>query len=210
MSIGYYTQQASDWQVSSVASGGAFDAVGGGGWVFEFKSPTVCEQPVAFFYVGGGAGFGSGASTSDSSLETKPKKTEFTSIECDRAFSLADLDGAGGRLSVLEGFIFGYGGGIVCISAFDLSGSLFNSQEIGGMSLATSLTKKVSGTIATTVGRWQSPYSSMVPSRAGKESPQHQNEECSIYGTPPSLNDLKPNLSNWNQGPTIGPARSFR
>lgn len=195
MSIDYYSNATSDWEAACVASAGMFKSYGAGAWGIQFRSPSVCPKPVLFTFAGAGLGFGAGASASESSLNTSSERqksrkygptlyTGFTKLECEIPFSLFDLNSAGGRLSVCEGYIAGIGGGVVIISAFRFGKDYFNSQNLWGSGVAPT---KMGGTLAVTGGVWKSEFlGKMVPSRSGSSRNSAANDVCSIYDLPKS------------------------
>lgn len=199
-----YNTLASDWHASCVGSIAAFGGAGSGFWGFQLMSKTVCTAPVVFLYSGVGAGFGVGVSVPESAIATNseptrklPKKLRsksttivsqksgFSKIKCDRPFSLKQLDGAAGRLSVGEAYFWGIGGGVVIISAFDGNGSFFNSQNLWGTGLSP--TKK-GGTLATTGGAWKGMYRNVIP--RAKKSVRPDQDICAINQFPDISSDL--------------------
>lgn len=187
-------------------------------WALQFRSPSICDKPVLFVFSGGGIGVGGGgASLSEDSLNTKSANQEasnssagrsgFSKLECLKEFSLHDLNNSGGRLSVAECFLFGVGGGIVIVSAFDRHGSFFNSQEIWGSGLSNpevpKKKKPASCGAATTIGIWKSEHvGHLVPSRGGV----HRSDgSCSIHDLPRGSVDTS--LRNYQFPKTVdGPA----
>jgi len=137
--------KVTDWEVAGVAQVGGAATLGGGAWMFEFKS-TLAAVKQAFVFVGAGLGVGGsvgGASAPDFSAGTP----SYTAITCDRAFSVDDLSGSAGRLTTAgAGLAVGYG--VTIISAFNLRGSMFSSQECYGISIG------VGAGAMTTVGYW--------------------------------------------------------
>lgn len=144
-----YSKRASDWEASCVGSAMFFKTYGGGVWLIQFRSPSVCPQPVIFTFSGGGLGYGSGVSTTEDLVSTNPQADDtvgFVKLECLNKFSLHDLQGALGRLSVGEIYVLGLGGSVVIISA---SGELigkeyFNSQNIWSSGMSSDMLKKQS------------------------------------------------------------------
>ncbi len=143
--MGFETQ-ASDWKVSGVAQVGGAAAVGGGAWTLIFKSDSA-DYAAMFAFLGGGLGAGGsvgGASMPDFSNGG----LSWTHIECDEAFSAADLNWSAGRLTTAgAGLAVGYG--VIIISAFDWGGPMFSSQECFGGSIG------VGASAMTTVGVWK-------------------------------------------------------
>ncbi len=134
-----------DWEVAGVAQVGGAATVGGGVWMFEFKS-TLAAVKQPFIFVGGGLGLGGsmgGASAPDMSSGTP----SYTALTCDRAFSINDLSGSAGRLTTAgAGLSVGYG--VTIITAFNWGGSMFSSQECYGISIG------VGASAITMVGYW--------------------------------------------------------
>jgi hypothetical protein len=92
-----------------------------------------------------GLGVGVGGSIGGTSLNP----ASAASIECDRSFSVYDLDSSTGRVT-FAGASFMVGYSLLYISAFNLSGSLFSSQEVHGYAAGVG-----AGGI-TLVGMWRS------------------------------------------------------
>ncbi len=138
--------RATDWGVAGVAQVGGAATVGGGLWMFEFKSVlAAARQP--FVFIGAGLGLGGsmgGASAPDMSAGTP----SYTSIACDRPFSVDDLSGSAGRLTTAgAGLALGYG--VTIVTAFNWGGSMFSSQECYGISIG------VGASAITMVGYWR-------------------------------------------------------
>ena len=141
-----WSTTARDWKVAGAAQiAGAFGP-GAGVWTFILQSETAGHSGMFLFAavgLGGGGSLG-GASMPDWSTGG----LSWTSLECDRAFSAADLNWSAGRLSTAgAGLAVGYG--VVIISAFNMRGSLFSSQNCFGGSIG------VGASIMTTAGMWK-------------------------------------------------------
>ena len=127
--MGYY-DKATDWQVCSVLSGAVAFEVAGGFFDFDFYSPTAGMTGRLRL---GGLGAGVGGNASGTVLPL-PGQNPFTSINCDMAFSLDDLNGAWGRITQ-AGVGTGVGFGVMYLTAaahFFSFSSFFHSQNIGG------------------------------------------------------------------------------
>jgi hypothetical protein len=93
--------QAADWQVFgrvSVAGGAGISA---GLYIFDFYSATAGVSAQFGFH---GYGFGEGGNLGGlSPPEDVGPMTALSSLDCDRPFSIYDMDGAWGRISYLGG-----------------------------------------------------------------------------------------------------------
>jgi hypothetical protein len=128
--------QASDWEFRGVAQLSLAVALGGGGFVFQFRSRTASVEETVFFMGGGlgvGEGVGQGVTPPDSSGQIS-----YSPIRCDNVFSMIDLHQSGGRLmNIGVAAIVGYGG--LSVSAFNLrTGVLFDNAggfgpSVGGL-----------------------------------------------------------------------------
>lgn len=137
--------RATDWVANSFVQMAGGVTIGGGVYffVFESQSAKIKEELV---FVGGGLAGGLRGSASQATGTLSP--TSFSSIDCDMPFSLADLDGAGGRLTQLAASAMA-GYSLTYISAFSQRGSLFHSQGVHGWTGGVG----VSGVV--TVGIWK-------------------------------------------------------
>ena len=136
------TTQARDWKCATAAQIGGAAQVGGGVYWILFQSAEAHAREM-FMFIGGGLGLGGsvgGANVTPDSL---------TAITCDQAFSVADLNMSPGRLT-LAGAALAVGYAVVYISAFNLSGSLFTSQYVGGFGAGVGVSAQ------TLVGYWRS------------------------------------------------------
>ena len=127
--------KSEDWQVTGVASVGIANVAASGLFFYEFKTKNVKEM---FLFVIGGVGAGGSlGSISAGNIVTVPNvKYEalvYSPIMCIKPFSIADLHISAGRLSS-EGASFMGGYNCTWITAFNLSGDLFLSQYVGGIS----------------------------------------------------------------------------
>jgi hypothetical protein len=145
MAMGWSTR-ATDWKVAGAAQVGGAAAVGGGIWCFVFQSETAQWSGMFAF---GAVGLGEGGSIGGASLpDFSSGGLNWSQLECDRAFSAADLNWSPGRLSTAgAGLAVGYG--VVILTAFNLSGSMFSSQNCWGGTVG------VGASIMTTVGMWK-------------------------------------------------------
>ena len=125
-------ERATDWQVCGVAQIAAGEAVAAGIYVFDFYSATA-NITGRFRLSGAGIGLGGNASGTLVPAEIGPFGP-WSSIACDEAFSLSDLNNCWGRLSTLSvgmGLLFG----VVYITAaprFWSTRTYFHSQNVGG------------------------------------------------------------------------------
>ena len=124
--------QASDWEFTGLAEMGAAVGLGGGGYMFMFRSETAGIRARVCF-LGAGIGFGESVGASLSPPDSSGR-VPYSSVHCDNAFSLADLNNSGGRLaSIGVSALVGYGA--MSISAFNVStGVLF--ENAGGLGLS--------------------------------------------------------------------------
>jgi hypothetical protein len=127
--------QATDWQVFgrvSVAGGAGISA---GLYLFDFYSVTA---GISAHFGFKGYGFGEGGNLGGLSAPNDVgPMTAWSSLDCDRAFSVYDMNGAWGRITYLGGAV-GVGYSALFISAsprFWTLDSFFHSQYVGGISL---------------------------------------------------------------------------
>jgi len=138
--------KATDWEVAGVAQVGGAATVGGGLWMFEFKS-SLAGMKVPFLFIGAGLGLG-GSIGGASAPDMSSGQPSYTALRCDRAFGVDDLSGSAGRLTTAgAGMAVGYG--VVIITAFNFRGPMFASQECYGFTIG------VGASAMTTVGMWQ-------------------------------------------------------
>jgi hypothetical protein len=141
-----WNTKASDWKVAGAAQVGGAAGLGAGAWTMIFQSEAANWSGM-FAFIGGGIGEGGsigGASMPDLSTGG----LNWSSLTCDQPFSAADLNWSGGRLSTAgAGLAVGYG--VVIITAFNMSGTLFSSQNCFGGTIG------VGASIMTTVGVWK-------------------------------------------------------
>jgi len=138
-----FASRVNDWQVAGVAQVGGAAVVGGGVFWFDFRSSAARVQHEMFMFIA--FGLGAGGSIGGASM-TPGSPNEIT---CDQPFSVYDLDMSPGRVTIAAaGLIAGYG--LAYISAFNLSGPLFTSQDVSGWAAGVSLNAM------TTVGYWRS------------------------------------------------------
>lgn len=135
---------ARDWKVAPAAQvGGSALLVGGGVYWLTFDSETAGISET-FMFIGGGLGIGG----SVGAVSLSPNSP--VEIECERAFSVADLNMSPGRLD-MAGASLAAGYGFMWISAFTLKGfMLFSSQYVGGWNAGVALNAQ------TIVGYWRS------------------------------------------------------
>ncbi|WP_420332419.1 hypothetical protein [Roseibium sp.] len=125
------TYNASDWEVSGYMDGGVGAGIAGGYWTFIFRS-RAANYAGLYGFAGGGLGFGGrGGSVSLPEFGGEAAHYSYTRIDCNRIFSANDLDGCYGRLTT-AGAGAGAGYGLCSISAVNMGGSLFSSQDVNG------------------------------------------------------------------------------
>lgn len=155
-----WTTQAKDWAVLGICQMGGAAFAGGGIWFFDFKSLTA-EVSSPFIFIGAGLGLGGslgGGYFPDLDIFYKTGKAavlargdEYTWLNCENAFSAADLNMAFGRLSTAGvGVALGYGFTFLSAGKGILKPkSLFLSQSCGGWGTG------VGASAITTIGVWQ-------------------------------------------------------
>jgi hypothetical protein len=124
--------QASDWEFTGITQVSLGALLGGGGYLFMFRSRAAEFHGEVFFCGGGlGAGFGVGQGIA---APNSSGRISYTAIRCSNAFSMADLDNSVGRL-VSVGAAILVGGGAMSISAMNIStGVLFDNA--GGLGIS--------------------------------------------------------------------------
>src|SRR5215203_173293 len=124
--------QASDWEFAGLAEMGAAAGLGGGGYLFTFRSTTASIRARVTF-LGGGLGLGESVGV-NLPPPGSTGEVPFSAISCNNAFSLADLNNSGGRLlSVGVSALVGIGA--MSVSAFNIStGVLFDNAGGYGVS----------------------------------------------------------------------------
>jgi len=138
--------KAWDWKVAGAANVGGAVSVGAGVWTFVFQSESAQFSGMYYFV---GAGIGAGGSLGGASMpDWSSGGLAWTELECDRAFSADDLHNSAGRLTT-AGAGLAVGGGVVILTAFNLRGSMFSSQNCWGGSIG------VGASAMTTVGAWR-------------------------------------------------------
>ncbi len=125
--------KVSDWEFAGITQVSLASIVGGGGYLFKFRSEKAGIRNEDVFFFGAGLGVGVGVGQGMSAPNSSGS-IPFSPIHCDNAFSLVDLDMSVGELasvgvSALVGF------GALKISASNIStGVLF--QEEGGFGIS--------------------------------------------------------------------------
>lgn len=117
------SRRTREWEVLGVAGVGGAAVVGGGEYLFHFRSPQGTAQfSLTVYGLGVGGAGGSVGGT-------------YSRIEPETAFSVNDLDGCMGRFTTAgAGVVAGYS--LAYISAFGISvGNLFLSQNVGGFTV---------------------------------------------------------------------------
>jgi hypothetical protein len=142
--------KVADWKICGIAQVGGAGGLGAGIWWFELKSDSLgLREPVMFLGAGVGVGGSIGGASGPDLSDLGNAKPAYADLTCDRAFSVGDLDMSAGRItSAGVGLAVGYG--LVYISAFNLNGSMFYSQSVGGLTVGVG-----AGAIAT-IGYWRS------------------------------------------------------
>lgn len=142
--------KATDWQVFGSVSIAGGAGLGAGLYLFDFYSATA---GVAGLFSFRGVGIGEGGNLGGLGVpEDVGPLTQWSSLECERPFSLVDLNGAWGRLTAL-GAAVGVGWSAVFITAaphFWSFQTYFASQFVGGLSQAS-----VGGGGQVLVGGWE-------------------------------------------------------
>ena len=138
------TTKASDWEVLGICQIGAAATLGGGVWFFKFRSQQAgVDEMVNFSAVL----LGLGGSIGGISLPKLSGQLPYSAIQCSQSFSLYDLTGSMGRVTTAGGSAV-VGFSLLFVSAFNLSGHLYESQPchgfVGGVGLNA----------VTSVGTW--------------------------------------------------------
>jgi hypothetical protein len=124
--------QASDWEFAGITQVSLGAGLGGGGYLFMFRSRTA-EFHGEVFFCGAGLGVGGGVGQGMAAPDLSGR-IPYSAIQCGNAFSMADLDNSIGRLVSAGAAIFaGYGG--VSVSAMNIgTGVLFDNAGGFGVS----------------------------------------------------------------------------
>jgi hypothetical protein len=126
------SDQVDDWQVSGRVQVAAADVIGAGLFVFDFYSAKAGVSAV-FWFKGAGVGLGGDASGGGLPSDIGPFGP-WSALECDKPFSVWDLNGAWGRIASAN-VGMGLTLGPVLISAappWSMLDSFFHSQDVGG------------------------------------------------------------------------------
>jgi len=131
-----FSTKVTDWQVCcfSGVAGGAVVAAGIYKFIFYSQQAGVSES---FLLRGVGIGVGGNASGMTLPQDFGTLGSPWSAIDCDKAFSAADLRGSWGRLTTLGGGI-GVQYALVFLTAsthFWSTESFFHSQSVGGFGL---------------------------------------------------------------------------
>ena len=121
---------ANDWQVCMILSIAGGAGIAAGTYRFDFYSASagICAR---FKFVGFGVGEGGDLSGTALPANLGPF-SPWSSISCDRDFSVWDLNGSWGRLtSVVAGMGVGLGP-VLITAAKPFLNSWFHSQDVGG------------------------------------------------------------------------------
>ncbi|MGI8811158.1 MAG: hypothetical protein ACR2IH_01355 [Pyrinomonadaceae bacterium] len=121
-----------DWQACCVMQAGAAASVAAGLFIIDFYSSTASVSG-RFTFKGVGAGVGGNASGTALPANIGPFGP-WSSLDCDKSFSIWDLNGGWGRISTL-GVGVGVQFGVAYITAaprWSWSHAYFHSQNIGG------------------------------------------------------------------------------
>ena len=127
------SDKVSDWQVCGVIQAAAGAGLAAGMYIFFFYS-SAANLSARFRLSGVGAGAGGNASGTALPVEGMGF-SPWSSIECDKPFSVYDLNNCWGRLSTLS-VGAGVQVGVVYITAaprFWSTSSYFHSQNVGGL-----------------------------------------------------------------------------
>ena len=89
--------QASDWEFAGICQIGAAAGIGGGGYMFMFRSETASERQDVYFF-GGGVGVG-GSVGGASSPQISTGEIPYSPITCSNAFSMRDLHNSAGTIA---------------------------------------------------------------------------------------------------------------
>jgi hypothetical protein len=139
--------RATDWQACMIFNVGAGAGIAAGDYVFDFYSATVGAAGRFKFY---GVGIGVGGNLSGGNLPvTFGPIGPWSSINCDRPFSIWDLNGSWGRLgagSVGAGVTLGP---MYITAAKPFFHSWFHSQNVGGFGLGAG------AGLDELIGRWR-------------------------------------------------------
>jgi len=125
-------RSADDWQVCGICQIAAGDVIAAGGFVFDFYSETAAIT-ARMIFSGPGAGLGGNASGTGLPVQGA-SFGPWSSIECDKSFSILDLNGAWGRLTSANiGVPITFGAVIIsAFPAWSLWDCYFHSQNVGG------------------------------------------------------------------------------
>ena len=126
--------QATDWEFACICQIGGAAGLGGGAFMFDFKSESAEVHEEVFFF-GGGIGVG-GSVGGAFAPDLSTGRVSFSPITCENPFSLNNLHNCIARITSL-GASLAVGAGIMYISA----GNYFNGQggfglSVGGVGLA--------------------------------------------------------------------------
>jgi hypothetical protein len=127
-----YSTRATDWEASGIAQVGGGAGPAAGYFLFSFRSR---EADILANFVFSGAGIGLGGSAGGASApDFETGDISWSSITCTNSFSANDLHNCFGRLTTAgAGFAIGYG--VACITAGGWTRTLFESQNMWGMSI---------------------------------------------------------------------------
>ena len=119
------------WEVTSIGGMSAHFNLGGAAQLFEFR-PINEHVAFQFVFLGIGLGVGRGYRFGNADIPTDTKATSVrTRIKCRTPFSAIDLNRSAGRLTTASATVsLGYG--VTIITAFGLTRTFFESQELHG------------------------------------------------------------------------------
>ncbi len=124
--------KSSDWQVCGILNAAGAEVLAAGLYVFDFFSQAA-NTTARFAFKGVGIGIGGDASGGVLPANLGPF-TPWSSIHCDKPFSVWDLNGAWGRVTN-AGYGMGVTFGIMYITAappWSMFEAFFHSQHVGG------------------------------------------------------------------------------
>jgi hypothetical protein len=88
--------QASDWEFAGICQIGGAAGIGGGGYMFMFRSETAGERQDVYFF-GGGIGMG-GSAGGASAPQISTGEIPYSPIDCINPFSMRDLHNSVGSI----------------------------------------------------------------------------------------------------------------
>lgn len=127
-----YDTLARDWEFAGMCQIGGAETIGGGFYMFSFRSQTAGVSEDVYF---GGGGIGMGGNVGGSSMvDLSSGQLSYSAIECTREFNLHHLHNAIGRVTAI-GVSLAVGYGQMYISAASGFDELFFSQGGHGLTV---------------------------------------------------------------------------